>query len=66
MTAIKICPLTSGLKVVPYYLKGNNKNDITVFYLAGALLTLTNILQKSYGVMKFYMRAFKHKTSVYY
>lgn len=66
MTAIKICPLTSGLKVVPGYLKGNNKNDITIFYLARALFTLTNILQKSYGLMKFYMRDFKHKTSVYY
>lgn len=66
MTAIKICPLTSGLKVVPGYLKGNNKNDITIFYLARALFTLTNILQKSYGLMKFYMMDFKHKTNVYY
>lgn len=64
MTAIKICPLTSGLKVVPGYLKGNNKNHITVFYLARVLLTLMHILQKSYGVMNFYMRAFKHKMSV--
>lgn len=66
MTAIKICRLTSGLKVVPGYLKGNDKNYVTVFFLARALLTLTSILQKSYGVMKFYMRAFKHKTSVNY
>lgn len=66
MTAIKIWPLTSGLKVVPGYLKRNNKNRITVFYLARTLLTLTNTLQKNYRVMKFYMRAFKHKPTVYY
>lgn len=64
MTVIKICLLTSGLKVMLGYLKGNNKNHIAVFYVARALLVLTNILQKSYGIMKFYMRTFKHKTSV--
>lgn len=66
MTVIKICPLTSGLNIMPGSLKGNNKNCIAVFYLARALLVLTNILQKSYGIMKFYMRTFKHKTSVNY
>lgn len=66
MTVIKICPLTAGLNIMPGYLKGNNKNHIAVFYLARALLVLTNILQKSYGIMKFYVRTFKHKTRVNY
>lgn len=54
MTVIKICPITSGQNVMPGYLKGNNKNHKAVFYLARALLVLTNTLQKSYGIMKFY------------